>query len=197
VAEALDGSGTMGWIWGHDNVIRRNVLAHNLETQLWGFFGLSDQRHLPKALQDAAKIGDPAAELWQRCQEGAEAPFPTGLSLESLNLTLEGNVYAVEDGQGLFSWGAPSVGARHYPSLDEVRRELPLERGSIQGAFACAGVAALDLRVPAGSPALRLGCYPRGRVPGVQLGAIRTSASRSARTVTTRGAATRRTRKGA
>jgi hypothetical protein len=30
----------------------------------------------------------------------------------------------------------------------------------------------LDLRVPADSPLLKMGCYPKGEVPGVKLGTI-------------------------
>jgi hypothetical protein len=31
----------------------------------------------------------------------------------------------------------------------------------------------LDLRVPADSPLLSRGCYPKGEVPGVKLGVVR------------------------
>ena len=50
--------------------------------------------------------------------------------------------------------------------------ELALAKGSTIGAFGVHDYAAVDFRVPADSPALRMDCYPHGTVPGVQLGPL-------------------------
>jgi len=96
----------------------------------------------------------------------------TGLSLEDLKLTFESNLYSPGPGQGLFHWGVTWKKHEKYETLDAVRKRLSLDSSSMMAAFHVADYAALDLRVPADSPALRLGCYPQGTVPGVQLGVL-------------------------
>ncbi len=49
---------------------------------------------------------------------------------------------------------------------------LPVFTGNTESPVAFADVAKLDLRLPAGSPAIKAGCYPQGEVPGVTLGIL-------------------------
>lgn len=140
-------------VWNRDHVVRRNVFAFNRDAQVWGWFDIADERHWPKTMQlDTA---------------------PGGLSLETLNLTLQDNLYWPAPGQGLFHWGVTWKRHKKYTNLADVQAELSLTQGSRVEEFAVQDYFALDLRVPADSPALRTGCYPRGAVPGVQLGTQR------------------------
>jgi len=136
-------------VWNHDQIVRHNVLAYNRDAQVWGWFDIADERHWPKAMQ-SEQAGD--------------------LSLEELRLTFENNLYCPAGGQGLFHWGVTWKGHKKYPTLDEVRTDLGLDRGSGVAKFAVADYFALDLCVPAGSAAIAMGCYPQGTVPGARLG---------------------------
>lgn len=136
-------------VWNHDQIVRHNVLAHNRDAQVWGWFDIADERHWPKAMQSE--------------QAGA-------LSLEELHLTFENNLYCPAGGQGLFHWGVTWKRHKKYRTLDEVRTELGLGQGSRVAEFSVADYFGLDLRVPTGSKAIAMGCYPQGTVPGVRLG---------------------------
>ena len=80
-----------------------------------------------------------------------------------------------QPGQGLFRWGTTWRRHKLYTDLDAVRSELNLEQASrmAQPGFA-AGILVYDFRVPADSPAVQMGCYPRGDVPGVRMGIRKT-----------------------
>jgi hypothetical protein len=54
--------------------------------------------------------------------------------------------------------------------LEEVREELALDQDSKMTEVHFRDYGALDLRVPADSPVLKMDCYPHGMVPSVQLG---------------------------
>lgn len=147
-------------IWNHDEIIRSNVLAYNRDAQVWGWFDVGDQRHWPAAMQHQATIE-------------REERQPAGLTLEKLNLTFQDNFYYAGPGQGLFNWGTTwDERSRRYSSLDEVRAELKLDGGSVVTEPDFADLTARDLRVPAGSALLSMGCYPKGEVPGVRLGVM-------------------------
>ncbi|UCC99935.1 MAG: right-handed parallel beta-helix repeat-containing protein [Phycisphaerales bacterium] len=141
-------------VWNHDEVVRNNVLAFNHDAQVRAWFDISDERHWPRSMQT-----DPDSE-------------DAGLSLEGLRLTFEDNLYCPGPGQGLFKWGAPWKRNEKYGRLDAVREELGLGQGSEVAEFDVLNYAGLDFRVPADSPALSKGCYPRGDVPGVRLGKL-------------------------
>jgi hypothetical protein len=94
------------------------------------------------------------------------------LSLEQLKITFAGNLYATAEGQGLFHWGCAWRHNKAYPTLDEVRQELSLEQGSRGEPFVFADYLTRDFRVSPDSPALAMGCYPEGDVPGVRLGVM-------------------------
>ena len=135
-------------VWNHDHVIRNNVIALNRDAQTWGWFDITDNRHWP------AKAGEAAAD---------------GLSLQKLALTLRDNLYFAAPGAELFNWGVTWKQNRRYRNLERVREELGLEQGSKLAEFTVKDFSALDFRVPADSPAVKMRCYPQGEVPGVRL----------------------------
>ena len=94
----------------------------------------------------------------------------SNLSLESLALTFAENVYAVEDGQGLFHWAAPWLRNKRYAKLDDIRKELGFEQGSLIAPVAFADPLRNDFRLPANAPESVRRAYPRGDVPGVRVG---------------------------
>ncbi len=151
-------------VWNHHETVRNNVFAYNRDAQVWGWFDIDDQRHWPKSLQES-----PAAQQGRTDDKPAEGP-PAGMSLEYLDLTFENNLYYPAAGQGLFNWGVTWKKNKKYPDLDAVRRELGFERGGEVADIAVKDFRKLDLRVPAGSPAIRMQCYPQGDVFGVKLG---------------------------
>lgn len=160
-------------VWNRDAVLRNNLLAYNREAQVWGWFDVGDERHWPLALQERkADDGKAAADLAAGYQAKDAAGNPVGLSLERLNLTINGNLYGVAPGQGLLNWGTLWKRHRCYASLDAARKEIGLEQDGLCESVRFADVAARDFRVPAGSPALTRGCYPQGEVPGVRLGVL-------------------------
>jgi len=138
-------------VWNHDNILCNNVIAFNRDAQTWGWFDIPDSRHWPAQSSDA------------------EAD---GLSLEKLKLTLRDNLYFAGPGDELFNWGVTWKKNKKYQSLEQVREELGLEQGSKLTEFEVSDFSALDFRVPADSPAVKMGCYPQGKVPGVQLGIL-------------------------
>ena len=127
------------------------VIALNRDAQTWGWFDMPDNRHWP------AKDGDSNAD---------------GLSLEKLALRLRDNLYFAGPGAELFNWGVTWNKNKRYQSLEQVREELGLEQGSKSAEFTVNDFSALDFRVPADSPAVKMRCYPQGKVPGVQLGIL-------------------------
>jgi len=138
-------------VWNHDHIIRNNVIALNRDAQTWGWFDIPDNRHWP------AKAGDSNAD---------------GLSLEKLALTLRDNLYFAAPGAELFNWGVAWKENKRYQSLEQVQEELGLEQGSMLTEFTVNDFSALDFRVPADSPAVKMRCYPQGKIPGVQLGIL-------------------------
>ncbi len=151
-------------IWNHDELIRNNVLAYNRDAQAWGWFDVEDQRHWPVALQGPPIVStrEPDEPAW----EG-----PSGLTLEQLKLTFQGNVYFAAPNQGFFNWSADwDKQYRQYTKLEDLRQELKLDTDSVVAEPIFADIIARDFRVPADSVLLRMGCYPQGEVPGVKLG---------------------------
>jgi hypothetical protein len=136
-------------VWNHDNVVRNNVIALNRDAQTWGWFDISDNRHWPAQGGDGDK-----------------------LSLEKLKLTLRDNLYCAGPGAELFNWGVTWKKNKRYQNLEQVRQEIGLEQGSRTAELTFSDFSALDFRVPAGSPAVIMNCYPKGAIPGVQLGIL-------------------------
>jgi len=138
-------------VWNHDNIVRNNVIALNRDAQTWGWFDISDGRHWPAGGSDGS-----ANEL----------------SLEKLKLTLKENLYFAGPGAELFNWGVTWRKNKRYQSLEQVRQELGLEQGSKYAELGFNDFSALDFRVSADSPAVRMKCYPQGTIPCVQLGIL-------------------------
>jgi hypothetical protein len=145
-------------IWNHDEQIRNNVIAYNREAQTRGWFGVSDQRHWPRKLQEA----NPQA---------AAAPI-AGVSLEALHFDLSHNVYARDDNQPLFVWGTNWLRHVDYSTIATIQSELNLEKGSRLLPLTFHDFFKRDFRMSRQSPVFRMKCYPRGEVPDVVLGAI-------------------------
>jgi len=152
-------------VWNHDEIIRNNVFAWNRDAQVWGWFDVPDERHWPKAMQ-TPQPAVPGKE------SRASTSQPTGLSLEDLKLTFENNLYCPSPGQGLFNWGVTWKKNKRYESLDAVQKELSIDGDSKIAEFHAQDYSSLDLRVPRDAPAVIMGCYPRGSVPGVQFGVL-------------------------
>jgi len=156
-------------VWNHDHTVRNNVFAWNRDAQVWGWFDVPDERHWPKSMQTNALVVTPSGVSSQDALTGT---LQTGLSLEALKLTFEGNLYSPGPGQGLFNWGVTWKKNQRYDSLDQVQRELSFDTGSKVAEFHAQDFASLDLRIPPDSPAVKMGCYPQGTVPGVGLGVL-------------------------
>jgi hypothetical protein len=152
-------------VWNHDQIIRNNVFAWNRDAQVWGWFDVADERHWPKpSLVTRAP--------WPAAENSAVAAPPANLSLEDLNLKFENNLYCPAPGQALFNWGAAWKKHKKYETVEAVQKELSLDQNSQIAEFHVKDFAALDLRIPADSPAITMGCYPQGHVPSAQLGAF-------------------------
>ncbi len=159
-------------IWNHDEVIRNNILAHNRDAQVWGWFDIDDERHWPATMQmKHTNVNVPRDRAIS--YRGKEDKSPqTDLSLERLNITFENNLYAADETQGVFNWGTTWRRNKEYTSLEDVRRELNCEPGSILVPLELPGYMNRDFTLPVESPAFRLHAYPRGTVPGVELGVV-------------------------
>ncbi len=153
-------------VWNHDETIRHNVLAYNRDAQVWGWFDVPDERHWPKP-SPATRAPSLATEA-----SSSTTDHPTGLSLEDLNLTFENNLYCPALGQGLFNWGVTWKKHTKYENLDAIRKELSLAQSDRVTEFHVQDYAAFDFRVPADSPAIKMGCYPNGAIPNAQLGVL-------------------------
>lgn len=161
--------------WNHDETIRGNVIAWNRDAQVGGWFDVANHRHWPAALQRefAEKEGKPAGHadaVGTPSKPLAEAS--AGQSLKDLRIAFEGNLYEARPWEALFRWGVPWRMNETYATPEAVAMRLGIEQGSRAAALRFGNAAALDYRVPADSPALQMGCYPRGEVPGVLLGVL-------------------------
>jgi hypothetical protein len=136
-------------VWNHDNIVRNNVIALNRDAQTWGWFDIADNRHWPAT--------DGNADGW---------------SLEKLKLTLKDNLYFADPGAELFNWGVTWKKNKRYKSIKQVQEELGLEQDSRLAEPTFNDFSALDFRVLADSPAIKMGCYPKGAIPGLKLGIL-------------------------
>ncbi len=157
-------------IWNHDHVIRNNYIANNRDLQVGGWFDVRDGRHWPAPLRQPKEDSGPKADIAAAYKAKDAVDLPDDLSLEALNLELSGNLFWARPWEGLYQWGCSWRRHRRYTDLATLQRELGLEEGSGLVRPAFSDPAAGDYRLPADHPALELGCYPRGEVPGIRLG---------------------------
>jgi parallel beta-helix repeat protein len=159
-------------VWSHDEAIRNNVIAYNRDVQVAGWFVMPDVSHWPGPMQ-AQKLGK-APDAEQELPAGTDLDRldkkPKGLSLTDLDLRLTSNLYGVKPGQRFYQWGCLWDACETYPSVEAVNVALGLDAGSRIARLGFQDWATLDLRVPADSPMVTMGCYPQGEVPGVRLG---------------------------
>ncbi len=162
---------TSHWVWNHDQIVRNNLLAYNRDAQTWGWFDVDDGRHWPAAMQeDKEKQEGGTPPNIAEHRPPATALAPLHLSLEKLHLKFGQNFYAAQPYQGIFNWGTTWLRNKRYGTLDAVREELHMESGSRMGEARFADCLSRDFRLPPDSPALKMGCYPKGEVPGAVLG---------------------------
>jgi hypothetical protein len=167
-----DASNKQYAVWNHDNVIRNNTIAYNRDAQVAAWIATEDGRLWPRHLWERV-LGKPAPPRAQcPAAEGLDRldKAPEGLTLEDLAFTMEGNLLAAKPGAQLYQWGCAWAPHETYDTIPAINEALGLERGSRVAELQFADWASLDLRVPADSPMLSMGCYPRGEVPGVKLG---------------------------
>ncbi|HMJ91017.1 MAG TPA: right-handed parallel beta-helix repeat-containing protein [Candidatus Acidoferrum sp.] len=158
-------------VWNHDEVIRHNIFAMNRDAQVWGWFGVDDQRHWPARMQTASaasgqKPGDIAAEYIAKTKEGQ----PVGLTLEKLRLSFSNNVYFAGPAQGWFNWGPTWSRHTNYSTLEDFQNELAIDVGSPVSDPGFADVTALDFRLKRNTLNALKHCYPSAPVPDVRLG---------------------------
>jgi parallel beta-helix repeat protein len=139
-------------ISNHDERISDNVIAYNRDAQTRGWFDMIDDRHWPERMRSAGS---------------------TGSSLEALHFTMQRNVYARDNNEPLFIWGTEWRRHMSYSTIAEIQAGLGLEQESQLLPIQFREVTNRDFRLPPESPVFRMECYPRGRVPDVQLGALK------------------------
>jgi hypothetical protein len=162
-------------IWNHDEIVRNNVFVNNTRAQVnYGINGINANRQIPERLQQRNVPGkkaplDQATRDAAAYQDKSGVPQPAGLSLEKLNFVINGNVYWGGEAVPLMMWGGLLI----YQNLKDLRATEGFEKEGVILDPQFADWKNLDLRVSADSPLMRMGCYPRGEVPGVKLGVIK------------------------
>jgi hypothetical protein len=144
-------------------VIRHNLIMLNRDAQVWGWFDVNDQRHWPASTSPSAEATDAQAGT-----NGAKEP--KDLSLQTLRLKFENNVYYASPNQGWFNWGVTWKPHKKYRNVSEFQTALGLDTGSQVFNPEFANPPALDFRLPTESMERLRAKYPQGLVPGVRLG---------------------------
>ena len=165
-------------VWNHDQLIRHNLIVLNRDAQVWGWFDVKDNRHWPAGSaatnQSAAtKPGDMAGAYTAKTTEGQ----PQGLTLETLRLRFENNVYFAASGRGWFKWGPTWARHKSYASLSEFQSDLGIDSGSEALDPGFADMLQLDFRLRAETMTRVKENYPQALVPGVTLGVKSTHGS--------------------
>ncbi|MBW3622284.1 MAG: right-handed parallel beta-helix repeat-containing protein [Armatimonadetes bacterium] len=162
-------------VWNHDEVIRNNIFAYNQDAQVWGWFDVNDERHWPKGTAKAAGGTDSAAKPDNLAAEYVakdERGQPTGLSLEKLNFRFANNVYVAKPHQGMIHWGVTWKRHEKYPTPAAFAKALGIETGARALLPGFADLHMLDFRVPPEVMKRIRENYPKGTVPGVNLGVL-------------------------
>jgi hypothetical protein len=160
-------------VWNHDELIAHNLILLNRDAQVWGWFDIPDNRHWPAALGSKsaeAQVKAPPEDLTAGYQAKGRDGQPHGLSLESLRLRFEQNVYAAAPGEGWFCWGPSWSRHKRCAGLIEWQADLGIDRRSAVHQPQFANAFQRDLRLPSEEMAQLTECYPQGPVPEVILG---------------------------
>lgn len=161
-------------VWNRDQLIRYNLFVLNRDAQVWGWFDVKDNRHWPAGsppknqpgTATSVKSGDIAGAYAAKTSDGQ----PQGLTLETLRLRFEGNVYFAAPGQGWFKWGPTWARHKSYASLREFQSDLGIDAGGQTLDPGFADMRQLDFRLSAEMMARLNEHYPREPVPGIMLG---------------------------
>ncbi len=159
-------------VWNHDQAITHNFFVGNADAQVWGWFDIGDERHWPKAMQEHQhETAKPEADMAADYKAKEAVRVPPGSSLETIKIGFAGNCYAPLPGQPLFHWGVAWKRNKLYSDLPALAAELGFESDGQVAEPAFIDTVARDFRLPKGHPALEMGAYPQGGVPGCVLGA--------------------------
>jgi hypothetical protein len=151
-------------VWNHDEIIRNNIIAYNRDAQVYAWFNQKDERHFPSPIP--GKVTLKTDEI-KRDENGQ----PVGLTLEDLNIRFENNSYFAYPNQGMIKWGPSfSKNQRVYPTVAEFQKDLKIDAGgkTIEPMFY--NLLARDYRLSKKTMTILKGNYPKGTVPGVNLG---------------------------
>ena len=172
-APRIDGSlGPEVAVWNHDEVVRDNLILNNRSAQVQGWFDIATERCWPLAMQTGKVKGGGAKDDVAADHLAKQDGVPAGLTLEKLEITFQGNLYAVAPNQRLFIWGANWKRHQEFKDLLILSRTLGFEgqRSRILTPLPL-DMTARDFRLPAELLRNVKVCYPQGRVPGCVLGA--------------------------
>jgi len=158
-------------VWNHDEMIRDNLIAQNLTAQVQGWFDIPTERHWPKAMQTCKAQGGKAKGDLAAGYQAQKDSVPTGLSLEDLRITFQGNIYALDPNQPFFIWGANWERNQKFKDLPSLTKALGFEdqRSRMLPALPM-DVVNRDFRLLKDHPAVAAGAYPQGNVPDCVLG---------------------------
>jgi hypothetical protein len=151
-------------IWNHDELIQHNLIAFNRDAQIGGWFDVRDNRHWPATGTNRIIGAVTVATL------GDEEHEPEGLTLETLRLHFEENIYFAAPGEGFIKWGVPWSRHKSYSDLIAFQSDLDIDTGSrvIEPGFS--DMLARDYRLTRQAMDDLKQCYPKGPVPGCVLG---------------------------
>jgi len=170
--QTIDG-GAERSVWNHDELIGHNMIGLNRDAQVWGWFDNRDGRQWPASskLTKPASVtisgaGNIAAQEIAKDSTGQ----PHGLTLETLGLHFEKNIYFAATGERWFEWGPTWRRHKSYPGLTDFRSDLGIDAGSQAFDPGFADLLSRDFRLSAAAMASAKENYPQGPVPGVALG---------------------------
>jgi hypothetical protein len=157
-----------------------NVFFNNRDAQVFFASNLQKEfRTIPMRLLQPEVL---TKQFYAWTRDKDDTPLPIGLCLETLGMTLNNNVYWSDKETPLAFWGSINVdktsGVRNaktvlsHADIHAMRSRDGLEKDGVVMDPQFADWKKLDLRIPKNSPLMKMGCYPKGEVPGVKLGVM-------------------------
>lgn len=167
----IDGPRSEVPVWNHDELIRNNLIVNNRTAQVQGWFDIATERPWPLAMQTAKVEGGKAKEDLAAGDQARKEGVPEGLGLEDLKIAFVGNIYALDQNQPLFIWGADWKRKQEFKSLPSLTKTLGFEdqRSRLLPGFPV-DVVKRDFRLPGEFLTLVKHAYPQGQVPDCVLG---------------------------